>query len=411
VRGWVALTAILGCSAVGEAQSVPSGPITTAGGRLTISGEASASFGTADPGYFNYSNYDSELTRQLRFDATAALRLGGHLTLLADLRLQGPLDGEGNWSIRPYAMFARFRPWTDRAFDVQAGLIPPVFGAFSRRAYGTDNPLVGYPLTYQYLTSLRSDALPASADNLLASRGHGWDTAYSVGSTAVTSGLPLVDGLRYPAGVEVRVGNRPLAVSVALTTGSQSSPRLTGFGAGRQLSAHVSAYPTTGLVLGASVSRGQYLTSAAVEAAAAQGPSGGAASGQDVQDAVGFDAEYSRGHWIVRAEGLFTRWALPRVRAPFIDSPISAFGLDAEARYRIRPGLYAAVRVGRLGFSDVTGSAGPAEWEAPVRRVEAGAGYSWVRNVTIKGAYQWNWRDTPSNRTEGLVSAQVIVAF
>ena len=52
-------------------------------------------------------------------------------------------------------------------FDIQAGRIPPTFGAFGRHAYGTDNPVIGYPLAYQYLTSLRTDAVPETADDLL----------------------------------------------------------------------------------------------------------------------------------------------------------------------------------------------------------------------------------------------------
>ena len=40
------------------------------------------------------------------------------------------------------------------------------FGAFARRTYANDNPLIGYPLAYQYLTSLRPDAVPATADAL-----------------------------------------------------------------------------------------------------------------------------------------------------------------------------------------------------------------------------------------------------
>jgi len=36
-----------------------------------------------------------------------------------------------------------------------------VIGAFARQAYGRDNLVIGTPLAYQYLTSLRPDALPA----------------------------------------------------------------------------------------------------------------------------------------------------------------------------------------------------------------------------------------------------------
>ena len=59
-------------------------------------------------------------------------------------------------------------------FDIQVGRVPPTFGAFARRTYASDNPLIGYPLAYQYLTSMRADALPANADELLRMRGRGW---------------------------------------------------------------------------------------------------------------------------------------------------------------------------------------------------------------------------------------------
>ena len=43
------------------------------------------------------------------------------------------------------------------------GRVPATFGAFSRNTYGTDNLLIGTPLAYQYLTSLRPDSLPDDA--------------------------------------------------------------------------------------------------------------------------------------------------------------------------------------------------------------------------------------------------------
>ena len=56
------------------------------------------------------------------------------------------------------------------------------FGAFGRHAYGVDNPLIGQPFIYQYLTSLRSDSLPASADDLVYMKGMGWANNYPIGS-------------------------------------------------------------------------------------------------------------------------------------------------------------------------------------------------------------------------------------
>ena len=59
---------------------------------------------------------------------------------------------------------------------------PDLRGVSRRHAYAADNPLIGYPLAYQYLTSLRPDALPASADELLRMRGRGWLSNFSVGN-------------------------------------------------------------------------------------------------------------------------------------------------------------------------------------------------------------------------------------
>src|SRR4029453_11595983 len=95
--------------------------------------------------------------------------------LLAEVR------GEDLEHPHVYALYARVRPWRNRSIDFQAGLIPPVFGAFARRRYGSDNPLVGYPLASQYLTSLRSDPVPSPVGDLIATRGSGWLVRYPLG--------------------------------------------------------------------------------------------------------------------------------------------------------------------------------------------------------------------------------------
>jgi hypothetical protein len=303
-------------------------------------------------------------------------------------------------------LFARFRPWRDTALDIQAGLIPPVFGAFSRRAYGTDNPLIGFPLGYQYVTTLRPDALPASADELLRKRGSGWRVLYSIGNPAPDHGVPLADGLRYPAGVEVHAGGGRVEAAVAVTTGSLSVPATLDVGWSPQVSARFAVRPITGLVLGGSLSHGQFLTRALTDTLAATG-----GSGSDGQTAAGFDAEYSRGHLIVRAEGIASWWRLPRSAPPYLEGPLRAFAFDVEGRYRILPGLYVAIRADRLDFSEVCGTASCLPWDAPVRRIEAGGGYSIRRNIVVKGAYQYNWREGVGRPGLGLAAGQLLFWF
>ncbi len=104
------------------------------------------------------------------------------------------------------------RPWRRHALDIQAGRIPPTFGAFSRHTYGTDNPVIGYPLAYQYLTSLRTDAVPGTADDLLGMRARGWRSSFPVGSETPGPGVPLITAFRWDTGVQVRWKHGPIEV-------------------------------------------------------------------------------------------------------------------------------------------------------------------------------------------------------
>ena len=163
----IACLLVLAVSYRADAQRLPSEPLVLGDGLLTVGGSLSATAGPVDSGFFNYTDYEDSTLRMLRVDLTASLRAGNHLSLLGDIRSQNA------GAPKAYALYLRIRPWTRRRFDLQVGRVPPTFGAFPRRSYEADNPLIGYPLAYQYLTSLRADAVPASADELLSMRGRG----------------------------------------------------------------------------------------------------------------------------------------------------------------------------------------------------------------------------------------------
>ena len=158
-----------------EAQILPEEPFVFVGGRLVVSGEVTGSIAAEDPGFYNYTDYEQNALRLLRLDVSVGLSLGPKAAVLSEVR------SETRNPFEVYALFLRVRPWESRSIDVQAGRIPPTFGAFSRRRYGTDNPLIGYPLLYQYLTSLRADALPVNANDLLTMRGRGWRPMFPFG--------------------------------------------------------------------------------------------------------------------------------------------------------------------------------------------------------------------------------------
>jgi hypothetical protein len=379
-------------------QTLPAGPLTMADGRVVIGGDVSASTAPTDNGFFNYTDYEHTTLRLFRVTVTGSVAAGRHVTVLGEVR------SENADKPRPYALYVRVRPWVARGIDVEAGLVPPVFGAYSREVYAADNLLIGYPLAYQYLTSLRADALPASADDLLRMRGRGWLASYPIGNTSSDRGVPLVSAFRWDTGVQVHAGGERADATIGVTTGSLSEPRVTDNNGGKQIVGRVSFRPATGLVLGASAARGAFVSSGAAQAA------GSAGSGLD-QTAWGADAEYSRGYYLVRAEAVFSRWRLPRIRAPYLDGALRAAAVFVEGQYRISPGLYAAARFDHLGFSEITGTSRRDTWDAPVTRVEIGGGYSLQRNLLLKASYQHDSRDGGRVRSMGVGALQLVYWF
>jgi hypothetical protein len=87
-RQTAALLTWLGLASPLLAQTLPSEPIALADGRVTVSGDASASFGSKDPGFFNYTDYDHSTLRLLRIDLSAAAKAGPHFSVLGELRTE-----------------------------------------------------------------------------------------------------------------------------------------------------------------------------------------------------------------------------------------------------------------------------------------------------------------------------------
>jgi hypothetical protein len=400
--GWPARVAwlLLACAPPAAAQTLPAGPVVLDDGRVTLGGDVSASFGSADPGFFNYTDYEHSALRTLQIDLSGAVKAGDHVAFLAEIRTEN-VD-----NVTPYALYVRVRPWTNRNFDVQIGRVPPTFGAFARRTYPSDNPLIGYPLAYQYLTSLRPDSLPASVDDLLRMRGRGWLSNFSIGSVAPDRGVPLVSVFRWDTGVQAHYGTDLFDASASVTNGTLSNPLFKDDNSGKQVAGRFELHPVPGLIAGVSAARGPFVSSTA-----ARGAVGDGHDDEFTQTAYGLDLEYSRGYYLVRAETISSQWRLPLVRAPFLPSPLESDGVSLEGRYKILPRLYAAARVDHLGFSEVTGTSRTETWDAPVTRVEIGGGYSIQRNLLLKIAVQHDSRDGGLVRTLTPVAAQFVYWF
>jgi hypothetical protein len=328
---------------------------------------------------------------------TALVRVSDRIAVLGELR-------SANFEyVTPFALYARVRPLPGRRLDVRIGRIPPTFGTFARRTYAHDNPLIGYPLAYQYLTSLRADSAPADIDELLRMRGRGWLSNYSIGNRQPDRGVPLVSALTWDTGVQVTAGWNVLTTTASVTSGTASNPRVVDDNGGKQIAVRTTATPTTGLTLGASLSRGEFLDRDVRSLLPDNGR-------HYDQRAGGLDVEYSRDHWLARAETIVSSWTMP-IGTGGGAAELRAVATAVEGRYSFAPGWYAAARVEHLGFSRVTGAAGGDEWEAPMSRLEVGGGYYVQRNLIARMSLQLNRREGGRVTNQKLVAAQLLYWF
>jgi hypothetical protein len=391
-----ALGVLLLGAAFAEAQLLPTEPVSMADGRVVVGAEVTGTFASEDPGFFNYTDYEYSALRNFRIGLAAQFRASRWLQVLGELRV------DHGTHIEPAALYVRLRPWPERRFDIQAGRVPATFGAFSRNTYGTGNLLIGTPLAYQYLTSLRPDSLPATGEDLLRMRGRGWLSNFPLGVTSPDRGLPIINSVRADTGVQVHGVSGMFEWTGAVTAGSLSNPRVRDDNDGRQLVGRVVARPLPAVALGVSAARGPYVDRVVEGALPAN-----AQLDDAVQRAIGLDAEYSEGRFLVRAEVIRSHWNLPFPLGGDDNQRLGAHSVLVEGRYRVLPGVQIAARAERLDFSRIRWRGLGELWEAPVERLEAGVSYSIIRNVVLKGSVQRNTRDGGRIRRDTLGAVQV----
>jgi hypothetical protein len=215
----------------------------------------------------------------------------------------------------------------------------------------------------------------------------------------------VINGFRWDTGVQVHGVNGLIEWTGAVTTGSLSNPRVDDDNGGRQIAGRAVLRPAAALALGASVSRGAFLSRNLSSVLDEWSDVENA-----VQNAIGVDAEYSAGRFLGRSEMIWAQWTLPMpgVRR---EVELEAMSLLAEARYRIFPGFHVAGRAERLGFNRIQTTSGRIDWDAAVRRFEVGASYAIIRNVIVKASWQRNLRDGGRILRDDLGAVQAVYWF
>jgi hypothetical protein len=382
----------------------PQTPSPPAFGRLTLGGDATATISPSDTtAFFNYTNYDQNALR------AAQVRLLGQWRLSASVSLLGELRADTVAGLDAAAWYVRWHPWAAQHFDIQVGRIPPVIGLFAREPYGRDNPLLAAPLAYQYLLSLRPDALPASADDLIRMRGRGWEPSFPIGATTVAPGVPIVSAFGWDTGAEAHWRAGRIDLAGALTRGSAAVPVIgRDVDSGLTWSGRAAIDGPAGLTVGVSGSRGPWIQSATL--ALLPDP----LRGDDTQTLLGMDVEYGWGRWLVRGEELRSVFEVPLEDAASPDTHLRVWSGYLETRYRLLPRWQVAARLEHLTFSDIEGTlngGAPTSWEAPVKRVSADLGYRVERQVELRAGWQMNWRSGGRILNRGYPALQILFWF
>ena len=184
---------------------------------------------------------------------------------------------------------------------------------------------------------------------------------------------------------------------MAVTQGTISNPRVRDDNSGKQLAARLGLRPAFGWVLGVSGARGEYVTD---DVTSITGDTG-------YQTAFGFDLEFSRNYFVLRAETIWSQWDAPTLET----GALGGLGFYIEASYKISLGFYVAARVDRISFDHVDSADGAITWDSSISRIEVGAGYYFHRQLLAKVSYQYNERDAGRFTTRGIPAVQLLFWF
>jgi hypothetical protein len=278
---------------------------------------------------------------------------------------------------------------TPLSLNIQAGKFDLPFGSLGERRYPRKNPFFRLPLIHEYRTALPDHITTETA--LAASKGQG-------------SGMRLLDLGMYDLGAMIFGSFGILDYAFAVSSGTVSVTSYGNQNSNSDLGKvfRLALTPMTGFTIGAAYSWGAYLEEPD------QPPPREVNVNTYQQKSAEIDIEFSRGHLVVNAQGVYNTWSVPLETR---DVNLSVFGHYIEGRYTILPGLYLALRSSSLLFADAILNGINEPWDYDVTEWEFAAGYFIDRNVLLKLVRVETRTHGGSNPKDNLTALQLAVAF
>lgn len=327
-----------------------------------------------------------------------------HFYFFAQVRVDRGFDpSDQGAQVRLDEYFLRYTPLDNSWINFQVGKSATVVGNWVLRHYSWDNPLINAPLPYENLTGIWDSAAPDAADALLY-WGHVGE--YDSGDYSDKySRLPIIWGPSYASGFSLSgtIDKFDYAAEIknAALASRPESWDLTKVGFEHPtFSGRVGFRPNEMWTLGFSASGGPYLLS---EAAPTLPPSRSIGDYREL--VLGQDASFAWHRLQLWAEFFEARFEVPRI------GNADTFAYYLEAKYKITPQLFGALRWNQQLFGTIRYDDGRAQWGNDTWRVDAALGYRFANYLQAKIQYSFTHQDANIQVGEQLVAAQLTIKF
>lgn len=354
-----------------------------------------------------FTNNDSLLNPRLSLFLDA--QLGPQVYVFVQGRADrgfDPNEGEAEARLDEYAV--RVSPWQDGRFSFQLGKFATVVGNWVARHHSWDNPFVTAPLPYENLTAIW-DSVAAPSSTVLLGWAHVRTKAGGFGGDEFSDRhmrQPVIWGPSYASGGAIlgRIGKFDYAAELKNTSLSSRPEAWDATETQWQhptFSGRLGFRPNEMWTFGASTSTGTYLRPEAEPTLAA-----GYSLDDYRQIVIAQDIGFAWRHLQVWAEFFQTRFEIPTV------GDVDTFAYYLEAKYKITPQLFGALRWNQQIFGTVRDSEGNrATWGRDVWRIDSSVGYRFTAHTQLKLQYSLQHEDSGPREYGHTVAMQLTVRF
>ncbi len=314
-----------------------------------------------------------------------------------------PTDGGGQVRLDEYAV--RITPWSDSRLNVQLGKFATVVGNWAPRHGSWANPFITAPLAYESLTGMWDTEAIRSSTVLLQWSHVRAGLPASVTAAEKSLRIPLIWGPSYAIGAAVSGEVHRFNYALEVKQASLSS-RPEAWNDHRDvwehptLSARIGFRANEAWSAGLSASAGPYLQPLALPSVPLRHR-----FGDYRQLVLAHDVSYARRQLQVWAEVFAARFEIPRV------GHADLLSYYVEAKYKLTPPLFAALRWNQQLFNQVRERGRNVEWGHEAWRIDAGPGYRFNAHTQLKLQYSLQHGDAPNRALTHAAAAQWTMRF